>query len=607
MMRRLSLAVTLMLSLAGAAAGQVTSLPAGQGRYLVELTSEAASSGDARTLVSELAATYGGSVEPQPQAGRFVIDMLPARAELLGRDSRVTRITEARQSQDKKPENGRAVPNGNGSMSWAYSYDGAGNIATMGADSYAYDTANRLIRATVGGTNNTMAYQYDAPGNRTVATAGVSAVKCVGGTDCDVPVTISTSTNHLTGSGITYDPAGNLTALSAVNSFTYDALSMVQSSHLGSNTLQYIYTADDERVATYSGGLWTWTIRDLGAHPLREYTSGDAGSSYGTANLTWSRDSIWRGVQLLASEARRSASDATVVTEHFHLDHLGTPRLITDNAWVKLATHTYYPFGAELDSTAWEQPEAQLKFTGHMRDTGRNGGLSLDDMHARYFSANLGRFLTMDSKLDAAKAARVPQRWNQYVYALNNPVKYIDENGREITIAVKRNGEVVNVNVRITVEIHNADGPRPSASAWKRDLQGAANILGGVFTAPGHSPMQVTTTIDAIVTDKGNTDRSRHQLTLDRDAGILTGYADSAEQGGNEATMGVVSDKWVAHEFAHWLGLPDDPEIDPTSDQSDNNLMNHDDSGAENMTLEQWLEIMRAYRAGELNQGISPP
>jgi RHS repeat-associated protein len=418
-----------MLLLAGVAAGQIAPVPSGQGRYLVELSTEAAAV-DARTLVSELAATYGGTVEPRSQAGRFVIDILPARAEMLGRDARVTRIAEAAPADQRRP---RAVPNGNGNMSWAYSYDGAGNIVAAGSDSYAYDTANRLIRATVGGASNTMAYQYDALGNRTVATPGVSAAKCVGGTDCDMPVTVSTSTNHLTdpiANAITYDPAGNLTALSAVNSFTYDALSMVQSSHLGSNTLQYIYTADDERVAAYSGGLWTWTIRDIGAHPLREYTSNDAGSSYGTANLTWSRDSIWRGGQLLASEARRSASDATVVTEHFHLDQLGTPRLVTDNAGVKLATHTYYPFGGELDSTTWEQPEAQLKFTSHMRDTGRNGGLSLDDMHARYYSANLGRFSSVDPALDLKKTLPTPQMWNRYAYVINNPLRLIDPAGR---------------------------------------------------------------------------------------------------------------------------------------------------------------------------------
>ena len=38
-------------------------------------------------------------------------------------------------------------------------YDGARNITGAGADQYRYDTSNRLIQATVGGANNTMAYQ----------------------------------------------------------------------------------------------------------------------------------------------------------------------------------------------------------------------------------------------------------------------------------------------------------------------------------------------------------------------------------------------------------------------------------------------------------------
>ena len=90
--RKLLLATTLsrigtkcreLLSLAGIAVGQVAPVPSGQERYLVELTPEAAASVDARTLVSELAATYGGTVEPQSQAGRFVIDILAARAAML--------------------------------------------------------------------------------------------------------------------------------------------------------------------------------------------------------------------------------------------------------------------------------------------------------------------------------------------------------------------------------------------------------------------------------------------------------------------------------------------------------------------------------------------
>ena len=37
-----------------------------------------------------------------------------------------------------------------------------------------------------------------------------------------------------------------------------------------------------------------------------------------------------------------------------------------------------------------------------------------------------------------------------------------------------------------------------------------------------------------------------------------------------------------------------------------NDLMNHNDGLNRMMTRDQWLEIMRSYRDGELNQGIEP-
>src|SRR5437764_4934978 len=129
---------------------------------------------------------------------------------------------------------------------------------------------------------------------------------------------------------------------------------------------------------------------------------------------------MWRGALVLASEARRSYTDPTVISERFHLDHLGTPRLVTDDGGTKSGWHDYYPFGGELDSLAYEQPEAELKFTGQTRDTGRNGALSLDDMHARYLTASIGRFLSVDPFL-SKHVLQHPQLWNRYSYVLNNP------------------------------------------------------------------------------------------------------------------------------------------------------------------------------------------
>lgn len=45
-----------------------------------------------------------------------------------------------------------------------YHYDSSGNVKKIGDDTFVYDTANRLIQATVNG--DTTSYEYDAFGNR---------------------------------------------------------------------------------------------------------------------------------------------------------------------------------------------------------------------------------------------------------------------------------------------------------------------------------------------------------------------------------------------------------------------------------------------------------
>ena len=433
-MRRGILIVFLVAMTLGCAA--LAQQPNGS-RYIVELNDEAvATAPDAASLARELAATYGGTIESTRGPGVFVMITLPARARLLRSDRRVRQVAEA-------PKTLKPAPLGNGSMSWTLTYDGAGNISAMGNDVYRYDSAGRLLTATVDNPNNTMSYTYDSFGNRTSATGGANAAKCVGGTDCDKPITVNPATNHLTGSGspcvddagnvvgqgVCYDAAGNLNRLDAGTTFTYDAMSMVSSDSVAN--AQYIYTADNERIAVYGLGTWTWTLRDLANHPLREFTSSDTATTWGTANLTWTRDYVWRGNALLASEARTSPADPTIVTEHFHLDHLGTPRLVTNGSGGKVGVHSYYPFGGEIDLNPFEAPESELKFTSHARDTGRGGGLSLDYMHARSYTATIGRFLSVDS--GEAEFER-PQTWNRYSYALDTPLVYVDPDGRSVVI-----------------------------------------------------------------------------------------------------------------------------------------------------------------------------
>ncbi len=74
----------------------------------------------------------------------------------------------------------------------------------------------------------------------------------------------------------------------------------------------------------------------------------------------------------------------TTITQHSHLDHLGTPRVITNDNGLQIGVHAYYPFGAELTLTPREAATELMKFTGHERDQLASDAHTLDAMHARY-------------------------------------------------------------------------------------------------------------------------------------------------------------------------------------------------------------------------------
>jgi hypothetical protein len=64
-------------------------------------------------------------------------------------------------------------------------------------------------------------------------------------------------------------------------------------------------------------------------------------------------------------------------------------------------------------------------------------------MSARYYGANLGRFLSVDPSRKSAWRTD-PQSWNRYLYVGNNPLGYLDPNGeyrRSVTAAPGTNRE----------------------------------------------------------------------------------------------------------------------------------------------------------------------
>jgi len=339
---------------------------------------------------------------------------------------------------------------------------------------------------------------------------------------------------------------------------------------------------------SFKSNKTTFSLRGFANQLLSTWTT--------PSTLSWSEDAIWRGDRLLANASLANGD------RHYALDHLGSPRAITGPSSTLLGIQTFAVFGGGGTANG-----GALQFTGHERDAAfvGNGSVNLPDyFHARYYDPARGRFLSVDPKPRSRLA--IPQTWNRYSYALNNPLKYVDPDGREITIAVNRNRNgAIDVNVRLTVEVFREAGPRTRASEFQSALQGAANILGGTFKTAGSNTAKISTTIDAIFTS-GGTDKSRHQVSiLNEPATALN--ANLADFKGNSALISMVTPKWIAHEFAHWMGLPNTPEIDPRSDEPSpnaGNLMDESDSTAEELTYSDWLGIMRAYREHELNKDI---
>ena len=302
-----------------------------------------------------------------------------------------------------------------------YDYDGAGNVIGIGTDAaYRYDAYGRLQTSSIdiNGTTHAQEFFYDRFGNlTTVETDGTPIV-----------LGVDAATNRLkltSDSGIygEYDADGNMTGYSGSMTFTPDELGMIRRATVDSQTKVYLYTADDERIAairitgpSQAETISTWTLRDLSGKVLRTYQK----TLPGGERWEWKEDHIYRAGALLAADV--PAAEGT--RRHFHPDHLGTPRLITDAQGLPVSEHTYAPFGVELTPAGPER----MKFTGHERDSASLDSANLDYMHARYYTPGGGRFLSVDPGKDWDPAK--PQSWNMYAYVRNNPINSTDPTGR---------------------------------------------------------------------------------------------------------------------------------------------------------------------------------
>jgi YD repeat-containing protein len=136
-------------------------------------------------------------------------------------------------------------------------------------ETYTLDELNQLTE--ILRPSGTIAYTYDAAGNRQTTT--------LGGVTTTATYDDASELRSAGSTGYTYDAAGNrLTAGSST--YAYDRLGRLASATVGGVTTGYALDGDGTRVASTSGGTTTPYLWDTAA-PLAELVSTDGA---GTAN-----------------------------------------------------------------------------------------------------------------------------------------------------------------------------------------------------------------------------------------------------------------------------------------------------------------------------------
>jgi len=281
-----------------------------------------------------------------------------------------------------------------------YAYDPAGNITRINTDYYGYDGLNRLTwygSSATPGTGTGTRWSYDGAGNM------ASKTKYLNGASQGVTSFGYDLANRLWSMGAasySNDQYGNrIQKLQTGENFNYmfdgeNRLSQVAKN--SATVLQNIYDGNGMRVKKTENGKATYYIYS-GPNPLIEYSPTDGTYLY----------RIYAGKKAVAEEKGG-------VVKFYHKDHLGSTRVVTNAAGVKIAEYKFAPYG-EKEVASGDGTE--YGFTDKAEDV----STGLKYFGARFYDAEVGRWLNQDP-------ARHGSNW--FVYCNDNPLNAIDPDGK---------------------------------------------------------------------------------------------------------------------------------------------------------------------------------
>lgn len=284
-----------------------------------------------------------------------------------------------------------------------FSYDELGRLANV----VEYQGSSMSMQTYAQG------YGYDRYGNRTQSANSTLGLPSVSSGDYDT----TNNNNRFVSSAASYDAAGNITSDAKFRSLTYayDANGRQTSASNGSWTQAQVYDCAGQRVQTTVGSTTRTMVYDAFGQNVAEYSGS-----------TLDREHIYRSGSLLAIYEAGTSALKYVLT-----DVQGSTRAILNSSGTVLARHDYLPFGEEIGSGVGLRTSGQgfgVSDTNRQKYglTERDDTSGLDHTWWRKYENVSGRWTSPDP-IDGTIG--VPQTFNAYAYAGNDPVNFIDPVG----------------------------------------------------------------------------------------------------------------------------------------------------------------------------------
>lgn len=299
-----------------------------------------------------------------------------------------------------------------------FSYDNDGRLTTVTRSStvgttFTWDAASRVTRIQHGALAD-LQYTYNAAGEVTRL-------------DYDLPLDpadyLATATDNLsydaasqiTTAGYAYDALGRQTAAPS-DTFTWDGASRLTATTDATMTYNGL---NDLRTRQNSGATIRYYYNyALGLHPVV--------AEYNETASAWKRFYVLTpgGTLLYAIDPANANAVA-----FYHFDKGGNTLFLTDAHGSVTDRYAYSPYGRLL---AHNGPSDQpFTFVGAWQ-VRREGDAGLYQMRARYYDARTARFLSREPLWPMPEA---PLTLNQYQYARNNPISFIDMAGNFFVVA----------------------------------------------------------------------------------------------------------------------------------------------------------------------------